>query len=485
MPSSDLEKALRSTETPATILPKSTELDGQPDVLDKKYQITDQTNYLPAKQVVGVFVGLSLALLCSFMEQTILAFTPLYGRWSDIFGRKAVLLFSLVTFWIFSLACALARTMIQLIIFRALQGVGGGALMTLVLIIVADVTTLRERGKFQAINEIMIAFASGIGPILGGVFSTRWCFWINLPLGGLAIVTSILLIPFKPIPGGIKDKLIKIDYAGSGLAILSSALLVLGLSWGGVTYKWESAPVLIPLVLGAVILGGFVIWEWRFAKLPIVPVHIFANPTVLGVYIAALMNVLWLMQSRPNHHKDWQIQRLLSTVDQHSSNGEIIGFLFMGAVGAGGTFQTTVVAAQAAVPRSEMAVVTGVRNFLRIWGSAIALAVCAALVNNSLRSGLTILGFGESQISKILDDPTIINDAASGFTDSQRQMIIDSYTAGFRRIFYMTSACVVLAFFASLFLIKQHELERADDSEIKNNVKETSRIKKEEKRSKM
>jgi hypothetical protein len=129
-----------------------------------------------------------------------------------------------------------------------------------------------------------------------------------------------------------------------------------------------------------------------------------------------------------------------------------------------------------------MAVVTGIRHFLRLWGSSIALAVCAALVNNTLRTGLNGLGFDELQISEILNDPTVINHAASNFTAEHRQMIIDSYTVGFRRIFYMTSACIAVAFFASLFLIKQHELERADDKEIKSDVKERLRIKKEEKR---
>lgn len=524
--------------------------------------LADQTNFLPVKQLLGVFAGLSTALACSFLDQTIvatalpqissdlhsgnqsawvataylltsLAFTPLYGRWSDVFGRKIVLLLSLAIFWLFSLACALSQTMIQLIVFRAFQGVGGGAIITMVLIIMSDVVSLKDRGKYQGINEAIIAVSNGVGPILGGVFSEyttwRWCFWINLPLAGIAITTSILLVPFKPIPGGVREKLLRIDYAGSGLTIASSILILLGLNWGGVTYPWSSAPVLAPLIIGVVILCLFLIWEAKFAALPIIPVHIFRNKTVSGVYIVTLMNGMTFFSmlyyipqflqlvrgsspvkssllmlpflavipvfvfisgnvtSRTGQYRPfiicgfaiWTVaQGLQTTIDQETSNKKIIGFLVMAAVGAGQTFQTSLIAAQAAVPRHEMAVVTGVRNFVRLFGSTLSLAIAASIVNNTLRAALATLSLSDEQVQTIVNDPTSINKGTLSLTEEQRAVIIQGYTTGFQRMFYMTVTCTAIAFIASVTMIGQHELNRADDKQLKNEVKARLKAKK-------
>ncbi|KZT29870.1 MFS general substrate transporter [Neolentinus lepideus HHB14362 ss-1] len=538
-------------------------------------ELTDQTNFLPARQVITVYLGLCTALACSFLEQTIvatalprissdlhsgsesswvptaylltsLAFTPLYGRWSDIFGRKIVLLVALAVFFIFSLACALSQTMIQLIVFRALQGVGGGGDHHS--LAVSDIVSLKDRGKYQGINEAISAVSNGVGPILGGVFSQyttwqahpfppiliasvrRWAFWLNLPLAGVAILVCMWLLPLKKVQGDIKSKLLKIDYVGSGLTILSSILLLLALTWGGVTYSWTSAPVLVPLILGIAVLIGFVIWEAHFATLPIVPVHIFRYRTVNGVYISTLLNgmtffaILYYvpqflqlvrgdspMQSsllllpflcpigaspptsshavlvpgqvtartgiyRPMvivGYALWTIgQGLQTMITKHSSTGMIVGSLFLSGCASGLTFQTSLIACQAAVPRHDMAVVTGVRMFVRLFGSTITLAICATIINNTLRTALQPLNLSADLISAILNDPTIINPnsySTSTITLSSvdRSAIIMGYSKGFERVFYFTVAYTGLATLSALFLIQHHELKRADDDDLK------------------
>ncbi|KZT23709.1 MFS general substrate transporter [Neolentinus lepideus HHB14362 ss-1] len=518
--------------------------------------LEDQTNFLPTRQVITVFLGLSVAMSCSFLDQTIvatalpkissdlhsgresswiataylltsLAFTPLYGRWSDVFGRKPVLLFSLVFFLIFSLACALSKTMIQLIVFRAFQGIGGGAIITMVFIIVSDIVSLKDRGKYQGIQEGTIAVSNGIGPILGGVFSQyttwRWCFYINLPMAGLAILVAVLLLPLKGVTGNMMEKLKKIDYVGSFLTILSSILVLIALTWGGVTYPWASAQVLVPLFLGVLVAAGFVVWEAKFAVLPIIPVHIFRHKTVTGVYICTLTNgmtffaILYYVPqflqlvrgsspiyssvlmlpflapvalvvflngvfiARTGHYRYniiigyvlWSIaQGLQSTIDQYSSTGRIVGTLLMGGLSAGFTFQTTLIAAQACVSRQEMAVVTGVRNFVRLLGSTISLAICASIIGNKLRNALNPLNLNSDVISNILNDPTIINSANSGFSQEVKATAIHGYLLGFKGVFYLTIACQVVAFFAALLLIEQHELSRAGDADLKQAAKE-------------
>ncbi|KAJ3552656.1 hypothetical protein NM688_g4034 [Phlebia brevispora] len=520
-------------------------------------ELEDQTNFLPTKQVIMVFMGLSIALACSMLDQTIvatalprissdlhsgnesawvataylltsLAFTPLYGRWSDIFGRKLVLLATLAVFSVFSLACALAQTMIQLIIFRAIQGIGGGAIITMVMIIVSDICTLKERGKYQGINEGVVAVSNGIGPILGGLFSEyttwRWAFWINLPLSGLAIAVGVWLLPLKGVHGNMREKLLKIDYVGSLLTIISSILILIGLNWGGVTYPWASVQVLVPLLLGAFILALFLVWEAKFAALPIMPVHIFKNKTVSGVYLATLMNgmtffsilyyvpqflqlvrgdspvmssllllpflapiaifvfIAGQITAHTGHYRYliiigfgiWSVaQGLQSTIDETSSVGKICGLLLMGGVASGFTFQTSLLAAQAAVPRHEMAVVTGVRNFVRLFGSTIALAICASIINNQLRAAIGPLGLSTDIIFDLTNDPTIINDPTRlSLTPHQRTVIIAGYTKGFHSVFYLTTACCVIAFLSAVFFIDQLELNRADDKDLKRKTKE-------------
>lgn len=143
----------------------------------------------------------------------------------------------------------------------------------------------------------------------------------------------------------------------------------------------------------------------------------------------------------------------------------------------------SLIAAQAAVPRGDMAVVTGVRNFLRLFGSTIALAVCATIVNNTLRSAVRPLNLTAAQVSSLVDDPTAINDPTKwtlGAAD--KAVIIAGYARGFRTVFYLTTACVLVAFIASLALVEQHELNRADDKALKEKNKELLRKKKMEKR---
>ncbi|KDQ59098.1 hypothetical protein JAAARDRAFT_652302 [Jaapia argillacea MUCL 33604] len=524
--------------------------------------LTDQTNFLPARRVITVYVGLSIALACSFLEQTIvatalprissdlhggresswvataylltsLALTPLYGRWSDIFGRKIVLIVALGIFWIFSLACALSQTMLQLIIFRALQGIGGGAIITMVLIIVSDIVSLRERGKYQGITEGIAAISNGIGPVLGGVFSQyttwRWAFWLNLPLAGLAIGVTIWLLPLKRVRGDMKSKLMKIDYVGSALTIISSALLLIGLTWGGVTYPWLSAAVLVPLLLGGVVLVAFLVWEAKWAVIPIIPIHIFKYKTVVGVYITMVMNgmaffavlfyipqflqlvrgtsamtssilllpflapipfivfVLGQITARTGIYRPmiivgyalWTVaQGLMTTIDEHTSNSSIAGFVALAGLSAGMTFQTSLIACQAAVPRHEMAVVTGVRMFLKIFGSTITLAISSSIINNTLKTALYALDLTAAQIDVILNDPTTINTSEFSLGPDAKQMIVAGYTKGFRGVFYTTVAYTAVAFIASVLLIGHHELNRDDDAVLKQAGKERFKSKK-------
>ncbi|OJJ45121.1 hypothetical protein ASPZODRAFT_18031 [Penicilliopsis zonata CBS 506.65] len=516
---------------------------------NKKLQ--DQTNLLPVKQLLIVFTGLSCALFCSLLDQTIVSTAlptlgrvfhsasieswvgtaylltstscqPLYGRLSDIFGRKMVLLGSMAFFLLGSILCAVSQSMIMLIIFRAVSGIGGGGIMTSVMIVTSDVVSLKRRGTYQGIIGMVVAASNSVGPLLGGVFtesvSWRWCFYINIPLTSMAILIVALVLPLKRVKGEVKQKLMQIDYLGSLLMISSSVLILLPLSWGGTEYPWASAGVIVPLVLGTILAGLFIYVEHK-VDLPLIPMHIFKNSTVAsalaGAFFTGFMfycNLYYLPQfyqvvrsaspirsgvmllplvvtqcvvsftagflvSKTGNYQVniwagfaiWAIAcGLLSTISPTIPDANLIGYQILSGIGSGQTFQTSLVAIQASVKRSEMAVATGTRNFLRLLGGTIALAVCAAILNNTVRTSLGMLS--AEQISEIIADPTQIT--SMDLTAEERSAAILAYTHGIRNIYYFMIPLCCISFFLTLFFVKGTSLRREDDARLQEEGKQ-------------
>ena len=205
--------------------------------------------------------------------------------------------------------------MIQLIVFRAIQGLGGGGILTcsmiistshiprgsliasvegLIAIAVSDVVSLRERGKFQGLLGAVIATSNSLGPILGGIFtqsvSWRWCFYINLPLSGLAILIVIFVLPLKRVKGSMMGKLRKLDWYGSVLTLTWAILVLLAFSWAGNQFAWDSPGVLAPLIIGLALLGVFIFVEAKLVALPLVPIRIFKTSTCSAAFATTFFN---------------------------------------------------------------------------------------------------------------------------------------------------------------------------------------------------
>ncbi|KAL8814549.1 MAG: hypothetical protein Q9223_006241, partial [Gallowayella weberi] len=224
------------------------------------------------------------------------ASTPTWGKFSDIWGRKPILLVANIVFLVGSLVAALSINVKMLLAGRAIQGIGGGGLIILANICISDLFSMRERGKYFGMIGGVWGLASALGPILGGVFtekvSWRWCFYINrktpyllaasitertfpVPFDGIAFIIILLFldieIPKTPLLAGLKA----IDWLGSIFIVCGTVMFLLGLEYGGISYPWTSPTVLCLIIFGLVVIGLFFLNEWKLAIYPVMPLRLF------------------------------------------------------------------------------------------------------------------------------------------------------------------------------------------------------------------
>ncbi|EGR47577.1 uncharacterized protein TRIREDRAFT_108893 [Trichoderma reesei QM6a] len=227
------------------------------------------------------------------------AFVPTWGKISDIFGRKPTLIATVTIFWIGSLLCAVSTSMGMLIAARAIQGVGGGGTIVLPNICISDLFSMRKRGMYFGILGMVWALASAIGPILGGVFTSkvswRWCFYINLPLGGIGLLILIFVLKLHNPRTPVKQGLAAIDWAGNVLIIGGTLMLLFGLEFGGVQFPWKSATVICLIVFGFITIALFGLYENRVAKFPVMPTRLFRGRTSIAAYGLSIMHAMTFM----------------------------------------------------------------------------------------------------------------------------------------------------------------------------------------------
>ena len=257
---------------------------------------------LTHRQIMLVFGGLMMGTLLAALDQTIVATalptivaslhgeehlswvvsayllastvsTPLYGKVSDLLGRKIVFQFAIVIFLVGSVLSGVSQNMTELIAFRAIQGLGAGGLIALAMAIVGDVISPRERGRYQGYFSVVFMAASVLGPLAGGLFtehlSWRWVFYINVPIGlaALVVTSSVLRLPFKRLEH-------RIDYSGAALLVAGTSALLLVTVWGGSQYAWGSSTIISLILVGVALIAGFVWWERRASE-PLLPPRLF------------------------------------------------------------------------------------------------------------------------------------------------------------------------------------------------------------------
>jgi EmrB/QacA subfamily drug resistance transporter len=363
--------------------------------------------------------------------------TPLWGKLGDLYGRKTFFEASIVIFLIGSALAGLSHTMLQLIAFRAVQGIGGGGLLTGAQTIVADVVPARERGKYQGLFGSVFGVTSVLGPLIGGFFvdnlSWRWVFYVNIPIGvvALAVVAAVL-------PGHLRRAAHKIDYAGTVLLAAAATSIVLFTSLGGTTYAWSSAPMYI-LAATAVVSGVLFVWAESRAAEPVVPLHLFRNrvfsaasaigfvvgfalfggiaylpqymqivkgasPTVSGLRLLPLMAGLLTtsiltgrLVSRWGRYRIFPIigtavmtvgLYLLSHLGVTTSDWLASLYMLILGAGIGMSLQVLVVAVQNAVSYADLGAATGGATFFRSIGGSFGTAIFGAVFSNVLAGNL-------------------------------------------------------------------------------------------------
>ena len=457
--------------------------------------------------IVGDLGGLShLSWVVTAYILATTASTPLWGKLGDQFGRKTLFQASIVIFLVGSALCGQSHSMIELIAFRALQGLGGGGLIVLAQAIIGDVVPPRERGKYQgafgAVFGAVFGVASVAGPLLGGFFvdnlSWPWVFYINLPIGIVALAVIAVALP-----ANYKRDRHKIDYLGALLLASAATCIVLLTSWGGTEYRWAS-PVIIGLGVLAVVLAAAWWRAERRAAEPVLPLRLFRNPvfsvcagigfaagfamfgalsflplflqvvrgispTISGVYLLPMVLGLLVASvtsgqliSRRGRYKIFPIigtalmivaLLLLSTLSEHTSSLLMDTYFFLLGISLGLILQVLVIAVQNSADYSDLGAATSGAIFFRSIGGAFGVAICGSVFSNRLATELAATLSGARlpagfNIAAAEANPALLK----SLPVSVRGGVLHAYSQSIDRIFLFALPVAAAAFVLSWFL---------------------------------
>ncbi len=498
--------------------PRSQTTPGAGGVADQS--VAQEFVQLPTRQIVLTMFGVMLAMFLASLDQTVVAtampriiadlggfdrFTwvttaylvasttavPIVGRLTDIHGRKIFYVAGIIVFLIGSVLAGFSQTMNQLIVFRAVQGLGGGIIMVNSFTAIADLFPPETRGKYQGFIGVVFGLSSVIGPTLGGFItdniSWNWVFFINVPIG----VPVLLLIAFlfPAIKPEVENR--RHDYAGMVTLVLAVVPILLALSWGGVQYGWASPQVVGLLVIGVVMVAAFVTIEHR-SDSPIMPLEIYRNrmvavslivtfftgfgmfggiifiplffqgvlgasatssgsfltPMMLGIVVGATLSGQLLARTGLRY-RVFGLGGvafmtaglfLVSTMDENTSFARAVVYIVIMGAGLGSTFPTFTLSVQNSIPYRLMGTATSALQFFRSIGGMLGLALLGAVMANRFASKLEqSLPDSVSNVlppegieamkenPQALVDPAALADLQSRFTGPEGQQMAEQF----------------------------------------------------------
>ncbi|KAJ1920413.1 hypothetical protein H4219_001389 [Mycoemilia scoparia] len=456
---------------------------------------------------------------------TITALQPLYGKLSDIMGRLPILLSALGIFLVGSALCATAQSMIWLIIARGVTGIGGSGIFSMAMIIASDITTAKNRSCYISFFSFSWTIVSVTGPLLGGVFADkvtwRWCFYINLPIGAVTVLISLLFLRIPARKSSWKEKLKRIDFLGSLVIVAGLIVLLLALSWGGKEHPWSSPAVISLLIVGLVLLIAFVLVEAYVSPEPILKLNLLKSYSMLALIIAILTSGMVLFSliyylplffsvtqnsstiSSGLHLLPFQVSvsvfalasgyitsytgkyrlvtlfgflcatvgaGIVTLLRPDSTADKQIGYLILCGIGVGLTLSPTVVLGQYLVKPDSVAIITGFLVFIRSIGDVLGLAMCDSIFKNSLLKRLNPIASRYPGYSNSIFDSQ--NNASviwvPDFPSDIRNEIVDAYGQALRQIFIAMVPLSAIGFVASLIVRQDDRLykkAKKDDSD--------------------
>lgn len=510
-------------------------------------QSTEAPSSTPKSGILAVFAGLIVTMFLASLDQTVFAtalptivgelggvnhmlwvttgylvaatiMMPIYGKLGDTIGRKGLFLGALVVFLLGSVIGGVAPDMTWLIVARIVQGIGGGGLMILSQAIIADIVPVRERGKYMGVMGAVFGLSSVVGPLLGGWFTEgigwRWAFWINLPLGILAIVIAAIALKLPK-----HSNKVRFDAWGTLTMAVAVTSIILVASWGGGEYEWDS-PIIITLIALAVVFSALFVWAEAKAEEPLIPLKVFKNrnfvlSTAAGLFIgiamfgtiaylptylqmvtgvnatgsglmmismvAGLMSTAMttgVLASKTGRYKWMPIASmivlavgmwLLSTLTVETPIWVLLGYIFIMGAGIGLAMQILVLVVQNAFHDSEVGMATASNNFFREIGASLGGAIVGALFTARLTDLLTVrmadLGPAIGEAGQ-LDMNSLTPAAVGELPDAIRDVIVGAYNDALAPVFLMLIP-MVLAGLAIVAFIKEvplrGEIERENE----------------------